>query len=433
MSLREFTFGIGDTFQKVCLPEEHISDVMEGKSVPAVDIKKATIDCMRNPISSDPLQKKVTPGDSVCLVVADCTRIWNQSNKFLVYIINELNLAGIPDTDICIVFAQGSHRAHTPEENIKVCGEEVCRRIKMYQHDCNDTTLVDLGKTKIGTPLFINKHVVDADKVIIVDGITVHLFAGYGGGRKLILPGVSGYKTIQCNHCHALAPQIGEGVNPLTRPTLLDHNPLNDDMIEACAKINPCFLVHSIINAEGEICRMVGGDWYDAWLEGTKEVHRIQQVPMKQKTDVVFACAGGYPKDVSLYQGSKCYDPAEMAVKDGGIVIAIMEARDIKEPPAYMDSFCFDTMEEMEKALRAEFTIPFFVAYNLFCLCHRCTVILVTRPENFEDIRRTGQIPVATVKEAWLLAQKKLEEQKKNDYTINIMTHCTTVVPTLAQ
>ena len=98
-----------------------------------------------------------------------------------------------------------------------------------------------------------------------------------------------------------------------------------------------------------------------------------------------------------------------------------------------MDSFRFDTMEEMEKALRAEFTIPFFVAYNLFCLCHRCTVILVTRPENFEDIRRTGQIPAATVKEAWLLAQKKLEEQKNNDYTINIMTHCTTVVPTLAQ
>ena len=116
--------------------------------MPAVDIKKATIDCMRNPISSDPLQKKVTPGDSVCLVVADCTRIWNQSNKFLVYIINELNLAGIPDTDICIVFAQGSHRAHTPEENIKVCGEEVCRRIKMYQHALQQALIIPAYRPK---------------------------------------------------------------------------------------------------------------------------------------------------------------------------------------------------------------------------------------------------------------------------------------------
>ena len=152
---------------------------------------------------------------------------------------------------------------------------------------------------------------------------------------------------------------------------------------------------------------------------------------MKQKTDVVFACAGGYPSDVSLYQGSKCYDPAEMAVKEGGIIIAIMEARDIKEPAIYLDSFKYDTMEEMETALRAHFTIPFFVAFNLFCLAHKNTVILVTLPRNFEDIRRTGQIPAATVEEAWNLAQQKLKEQGKEDYTINVMPHCTKIVPIL--
>lgn len=431
MSLKEFTFGIGDTFQRVSLPEEHISDIMEGKHIPAADVKQATLTCMRHPIGSKPLRQKVQKGDSVCLVVADVTRTWNKSSQFLIYIINELNDAGIPDSDICIVFAQGSHRAQTPEEDERVCGAEVLQRIKTYQHNCQDPTLVNLGKTKLGTPLKINKHVVDADKVILIDGITIHLFAGYGGGRKLILPGVSGYETIQRNHCHALAETIGGGVNPHTRATVLDHNPLHDDMIEACRMINPCFLVHSVINADGEICRMIGGDWHDAWLEGTREVFTIQEVPMKQKTDVVFACAGGYPNDVSLYQGSKCYDPAEMAVKDGGIVIAIMEARDIKEPPAYMGSFTYSSTEEMEKALRTKFTIPFFVAYKLFCFCHRCTVILVTRPENFADIRRTGQIPVATVQEAWDLAQQKLKEQEKTEYTINIMPHCTKIVPIL--
>ncbi len=153
---------------------------------------------------------------------------------------------------------------------------------------------------------------------------------------------------------------------------------------------------------------------------------------MKEKSDVVIACAGGYPSDVSLYQGCKCYDPAEMAVKDGGIIIAIMEARDIKEPAIYMDSFKYDTMEDMEKALRAHFTIPFFVAFNLFCLTHKDTVILVTLPRNFNDIRRTGQIPVETVQEAWDLAQQKLKEQGKDkDYTINIMPHATKVMPIL--
>ena len=192
MALKEFTFSIGDTFQKVSLPEEHISDVMEGKHIPAVDVKEATIDCMRRPIDSAPLQEKVQHGDKVCIVVADVTRTWNKSNQFLIYIINELNLGGVPDEDICIVFAQGSHRAHTPEEDELVCGKEVLKRIKTYQHDCQDPTLVDMGTTKIGTPLKLNKHVVDADKVILVDGITTHLFAGFGGGRKLILPGVAG-------------------------------------------------------------------------------------------------------------------------------------------------------------------------------------------------------------------------------------------------
>lgn len=122
-----------------------------------------------------------------------------------------------------------------------------------------------------------------------------------------------------------------------------------------------------------------------------------------------------------------------MAVKEGGIIIAIMEARDIKEPAIYLDSFKYDTMEEMETALRAHFTIPFFVAFNLFCLAHKNTVILVTLPRNFEDIRRTGQIPAATVEEAWNLAQQKLKEQGKEDYTINVMPHCTKIVPILQE
>ena len=99
-------------------------------------------------------------------------------------------------------------------------------------------------------------------------------------------------------------------------------------------------------NADGDICRMVGGDPYEAWLEGTKEVYNIQKVPFKQKADVSFACAGGYPKDVSLYQGCKCYDPAEAATKEGGIIIAIMEARDIMEPAEYMGSFKYGNDEE---------------------------------------------------------------------------------------
>jgi lactate racemase len=432
MGMKEYTFGFGTGTQSVMLPEEHVSDLLEGKAVPAVDVKAATIDCMRHPIGSKPLAEIVHPGEKVCLVCADVTRSWNRAAEFVIYIVNELNAAGIPDEDMVIVFAQGTHRAHTPEENVRTVGEEVCRRIRLVQHDSrNKDGLVYMGDTKLGTPVWLNRHVVEADRVILVNGITTHLFAGYGGGRKLILPGVAGWETVQKNHCHALADTFGGGVNPKTRSTQLSGNIVSDDMQEAADMVKPCFLIHSVLNAEGQICQMVGGDPYEAWLAGTKKVYEVQRVPFKQKADVSFACAGGYPKDVSLYQGCKCYDPAEAATKEGGIVIAIMEARDIMEPPEYMGSFRFEKEEDMERALRDCFTIPFFVAFNLFSMAHRYTIYLVTKPENFEEVKKTHQIPVATVEEAWKLAKEQLAREGKEDYTINIMPHCASIVPVL--
>ena len=430
MALKEFEFGFGKTIQKVMLPEEHITNVLEAVPTPACDVKEATLDCMRHPIGSKPLTEVVSKGDKVCIVCADVTRIWNHSDEFVIYIVNELNRAGVPDEDICILFAQGTHREQTPEEDVAVVGEELTKRIKLYQHHCkNKDELVHIGDTSRGTPVWINKHAVEADKVIIVDGITPHLFAGYGGGRKLILPGVAGDDTIQINHCHALGEKFGSGINPKTRSTLLDDNPVSDDMQEASDMIKPCFMVHSIVNADGKICKMIGGDPYKAWLEGTQFVYKIQKVPFAEKADVTFACAGGYPKDVSLYQGSKCYDPSDVVTKKGGIIIAIMEASDIWEPAAYLNSFKYDTEEEMEKALRHHFTIPFFVAFNLFCMTHQYTIYLVTKPENFEAIRKTNQIPVATVAEAWKLAQEQLAKEGKKDYSITVMGHCSALVP----
>lgn len=277
--------------------------------------------------------------------------------------------------------------------------------------------------------MWIDKHVADADKVIITGGITVHLMAGFGGGRKSILPGVAGDETIQKNHALALADEVGAGISQETRTTLIDHNRLNDDMCEAAALVNPCFLVNSVMDTNGDFARIVAGHWYDAWLEGTKEVMKIQGVKVKGQADVVIASPGGFPKDINLYQGSKTYDTAEMALKPGGIVISLLEAREINDPPEYMQSFHFNDVIEMEKAVRNKFTIPFFIAYRLFLLCQNSTVYIVTRKENFDTVKKTGQIPVETLEEAWSLAQKQLAERGLKDYTVNIMQHAANTVP----
>lgn len=429
MALKKFTFNFGKATQDVELPEERISSIIEGKDVPAVDVEKATLEALRHPIGCKPMQEMFHKGDKVCLVIADVTRTWNKSSEYVIHVVNELNRAGVLDEDMTILFAQGTHREQTPEEDIRVVGEEVAHRIKMFQHHCrNNDELTCVGTTRYGTKVMLNKKVVEADKIVIIDGITAHLFAGYGGGRKLILPGVAGWDTIQENHCHALADKFGAGINPKTRNGIIDDNPVNYDMLDAMDMVKPTFLVHSIINNDGKICNMVAGDPYKAWLEGTKIVHATQAVSFKERADVTFACAGGYPKDVSLYQGCKCYDPADVTTKHGGIIIAIMEASDLYEPPEYLGSFKYDNEQDMEKDLRKNFTIPFFVAFNLFCMTHRYTIYLVTKPENFEAIKKTNQIPCATVAEAWEKAKAQLAAEGKTDYTINVVPHCGGVI-----
>ncbi len=434
MTEKTITFGYGTGTQTVSIPEEQILDIIEGHPAPAVDMEKAVLDCLRHPTGTAPLAELVQPGDKVCFVCADITRAWNLSNQFLIYIVNELNRAGIPDSDMYVIFAQGTHRAHTPEEDIRVVGEGVARRIRLYQHDSRDKdNLVFMGHTKLDTPVWLDRRVVEADKVILVNGITTHLFAGYGGGRKLILPGVAGWDTIQKNHCHALADQFGGGVNPATRAAVLENNPVSDDMQEACDMVKPCFLVHSVVNDEGQICRMVGGDPYKAWLEGVREVARIQKVTYRERADVTFGCAGGYPKDVNLYQGCKFYDAAAETTKPGGIIIAIVESPEIMDPPAFMGSFRFDSEADMERALRENFTIPFFAAFNLFCLAHKYTIYMVTRRENFDLVRKTGQIPAETVEDAWAMAQAQCAEKGISKPTVNVLPHGGSVIPSLAK
>ncbi len=431
MALKEFKLAYGRGFQTVALPEEHISDVLEGVPTSACDVKKATLDCMRYPIGAKPLQKVVKAGDKVCLVVADITRAWNRASEFTVHVINELNLAGVPDEDIYIVFAQGTHRPHTDEENITCVGEEVAHRVKMYQHVSTDKSMhTFMGTTTLGTDVWIDTRVAEADKVILINAVSTHDMAGFGGGRKLILPGVASFETVQQNHCHALGASLGSGINPDAKLLKIEGNPVSSDMQEACDMVKPCFLVHSIINEEGRISSMVGGDPYEAWLEGTKETYRLQKVPMKQEADVTIVSAGGYPKDTNLYQGTKCYTTAEIATKKGGIIITMIEAEDIKEPAAYLDSFKYPNLVEMEKGLRDCFTIPFFVAFENLTTAMTHTVYIVTKPENFDVLReRTYQIPVATVEEAWALAQQQLTKEGKTDYTINIIPHGSAIVP----
>ena len=426
-------FGYGKGKLSFSLPEEHILYEIEGAPSTEIkdeDVATATLEALRNPIGTPPLRELVKHGETVAIVVSDITRSWIKSYAFLPTILNELNDAGVPDKDIFVIIALGTHRPHTPEEDLVVCGEEVVKRVRILQHNgLDDTQLTHLGETTRGTQVYVNSNVVKADRIILTGGIAFHLMAGFGGGRKSIMPGVSGDKTIQGNHSLALHPTVGMGSNPLCESGKLDGNPVHEDMVEVAALAQPTFLVNGVYTAEGKFHRIVAGHWYDAWREGCKSVEKIFGISIKEKADIVIASAGGFPKDINLYQASKTIDNAFMATKPNGVFICLLECPDIQEPPIFSSWFRFDDMLDFEKAVRKDFSIPAFIAFKCSDIAHKMTVIVVTKPENADFIKRTGMIPVSTLEEAWAIAKTKVAG--KLDYKVTVMTHGANTVPKL--
>ena len=430
--MKKYQLPYGNGFQEVTLPEEKVLyDIHGNKADVLEDITAATLAAVRCPIASQPLQKVVRKGDKVAVIVSDVTRLVRTA-EFLPVIISEINVAGVPDEDITIIVATGTHRAHTHDEDIAVCGKDIVKRIKIHQHDSrNNEELTDLGVTSFGTPILIDSYVAEADKVIITGAVSLHPMAGFGGGRKAVMPGVSGHATIMHNHAIALAPKVGDGCNPLCETGLLEGNPLHEDMVEVTKKLDPAFLVNMVFTPEGKLHEVVAGHWYKAWEKGCKDLVAMAGVPIKELADVVFASAGGSPKDMNLYQSCKAHMNAVFAVKKGGIMILTLECPDIKEPAIFTDWFSKSDVLQFEKDVRADFSIPAFVAFKTRCIVNSLTTYLVTKPENFEFVRQTGQIPVASLEEAWLLAQQELAKQGKDDYKITIMGHASATMPVL--
>ena len=430
--MKTFEFSYGKGTQKVDLPEEHIIYDLHGKDVAVEkDIATAALKAMRNPIDSKPLADIVNPGEKVAIIVSDETRLC-YTDQFLPVIVKELNDKGIPDSDIDIVIATGTHRAQTPEEDILVLGEAMVKRFRVHQHDCRDTeNMVYMGTTSRGNKVYINKIVANADRVIATGAVTLHPMAGFGGGRKAVVPGVAGLETINHNHVLALAEKPGEGCNPNSVAAKLEGNPFHEDLMECAAFVDPDFLLDVVLTSDGGLYEVVAGNWKTAFYKGCKDLLEISGIPIKEQADVVIASGGGYPKDINLYQGTKTHMNVDMAVKPGGIAIIMLECPDIKEPAVFTDWLIKSDLQKTEQEVRDNFYMAAFVAYKSRCIIEAHTVYLVTLKENFDFVRQTGQIPVETVAEAWKLAREKLAAEGKKDYTITLMGHAPVTLPVL--
>ncbi|HUX09636.1 MAG TPA: nickel-dependent lactate racemase [Terriglobia bacterium] len=374
----ELALRYGDGVKPVQLASGLKCETLAANLQPALpDPAGAVRSALRNPIGTPPLSEIVKPGERVAVLVNDITRLVH-SEIFLPVLIDELNAAGIPDQDIFIVFALGIHRRQTPEEQRRVVGEQVARRIALYDHDCYDReNLVSLGRTSRGNEVWINRRVREAGRVILTGEIIYHLIAGYSGGRKGLVPGVAGATTTTFNHQFILDPRCRTGV--------LDGNPAHEDLLEACGMFGPDFLLNVVLTPTGQFAQVVAGHYEQAHRAGCKTVDQMYQVPFDKPYDMVLASAGGFPFDIDLRQAHKGLENAVRALRPGGVLIYFAECRDGAGHAAFAEWVeKFSSSAEMERELRSKFVVGGHKAYWVARLGERTRIHLVSAlPESF--------------------------------------------------
>ncbi|HMK94683.1 MAG TPA: nickel-dependent lactate racemase [Candidatus Limnocylindrales bacterium] len=337
----------------------------------APDGKAEVERALKEPIGTKRLCEIAKPESKVAIVVDDATRK-APSEIMLLPVLSELNAAGVKDENVTVIFGCGTHRAVKPEEAAALLGPEALKRVKIVSHDCQASDLVRVGTTKThGNKVYVNRVFAEADVRVLLGDVGFHYYAGYGGGRKSVLPAVCGKETIKENHAMLLHSNARTGN--------LEDNPVHCDMTEAARLARVDFIVNVVENKKGEIVKAFAGDMEQAFLEAVKLVDDMFRVTIDRRADIVVVSAGGHPADMNLYQAYKALDNSLDAVKRGGVIILVAEC-----PEGHGNQVFYDWMTQLgdlksvEHEIKRNFVLGGHKAYYLLKALQNHQIILVS-------------------------------------------------------
>jgi nickel-dependent lactate racemase len=252
---------------------------------------------IRNPIGAPPIRKIAAGKKNAVLVVEDISRP-TKCGPICEVILNELNQAGVPDSNITLIGALGAHRPMTRADYVNKVGEKVLERVNIENHHPYEN-LVQLGESKLGTPIHLNKTYHNASVKISVSTVIPHPLAGFGGGAKIILPGICGIETLAANH-RAGMKGVGIGVGFITD--------LRKDIEDVCSRVGLDFSVNIVATSRRGIAGIYAGHYVEAHRQAVDRARQVYhtEIPKsdpKNRFDVGFFNL--FPEDTELSQALK--------------------------------------------------------------------------------------------------------------------------------
>ncbi len=321
--MKEITFPYGKKKLTYTFEEETLSGVLTGSLdayVPEADEVTLVKTAMANPTGSVRLCELAKGKKKVTIIASDHTRPV-PSKVIMPYMLSEIR-EGNPEAEITILIATGCHRGTTKAELVSKLGEEIVANEKIYIHDCDEEAmLVNIGTLPSGGECLVNRIAYEADLLVAEGFIEPHLFAGFSGGRKSVLPGVASRTTVMANHCAEFI------AHPCARTGILTDNPIHNDMLWAAKQAKLCYIVNVVLNAEKKVIYAVAGDLEKAHKKGTDFLSKYCGAAATP-ADIAISTNGGYPLDQNVYQAVKGMTAAEAAVKEGGVIIMLAASED---------------------------------------------------------------------------------------------------------
>jgi lactate racemase len=262
----------------------------------------------------------------VAVIVGDKTRLCGYP-VYLPWIIDSLLGKGVLKNNITFYIAYGVHPRQTDDESVACYGNSY-RLFKFVHHDCRESVAFSiLGQSTQGTPVAIRKDILESTLLITFGAISHHYFAGYGGGRKLLFPGLGRMDAIYHNHSLFL-DRSNKELARNCQPGNLEGNPLAEDLEEIDNYLPSKISVHGILNSRGKVCKLLVGRNYKDFINACRIHDGYYRASENKQYDLVIASGGGYPKDINFIQAHKSLHHAAAFVKDSGTLILLAECSD---------------------------------------------------------------------------------------------------------
>lgn len=392
------------------IPEQNLLGVFSPSTVKIEETEEEIIEgAFLHPIGSEPLSQMLRGCKNVLILVDDYTRT-TPVQKVLPRLMKELERTGIEPKAIKILIALGTHRPMTEEEITKKFGKDISDRYSILNHHWWDSSKLSyLGETEGGTPIFVNRLVEEVDFIIGIGQIVPHRVSGFSGGGNIIQPGICGEETT--GRTHWLGAQF-------TGREILGkiENPVKKEIERVAQRVGLKWIINTIQDGSGRVIEVVAGDPIQAYRTGAVRSHQVYQSELPQEADIVIA--DSHPYDSELWLASKGIYAAELAVKQGGVVILVSPCQEGVSPshPEVLE-MGYQTFEEVDQKVRKGTIKKLTVAAHLVhvgrVIKERAKGVMVSQGISKSETERLGFVHAREPQEALEIAFSLLGRNAK--------------------